>query len=432
MKKRPGIWDVPEIPGFGSPLDSEGLVGQSQKMLAEAFNADRVWFGVNGATGLLHSALLAIVKPGQAVLIPRNVHKSIINACIVGSLKPVFFDLPFLPDTGHMAPPDELWFKKIFESITSSEIDIGAVILVNPTYQGYSCQLEGIIEQIHSKNLPVLVDESHGTYFCCEIEENLSKSALKSGADLVVNSLHKSASGLAQTAVLWQKGNRINPIRIESSIGLLQTSSPSSLLLVSCEEALMEFINVEGKKKLASRLKDAIEIFDFLLEDGVPLIKNDDPLKLVLNTARYGITGFEADKWFISRGVIAELPEPGCLTFCLGLSCQKGLEKILKSNWDELKRSYSHRSRLLQFQRPPFSLLMSPKMSCTSAFYSKSRYIPIENSLGEISAEMLCPYPPGIPMLIPGEILDENRINWLIEHRSFWPEHIPSEIKVVL
>ena len=431
LRNRPGIWDLPELPDFGGPLISHGAVAESQKSLANQFGVNHGWYGVNGATGLLQAGLLAMAKPGTAVLMPRNVHRSVIQACVLGDLIPIIFDLPFIADRGHFLPPDVFWIEKVIEELPKDCPRISAVVLVHPSYQGYALNIVPLINQFHNKGWPVIVDEAHGTHFAVGLDE-LPKSGIESGADLVVHSLHKSAPGLVQTAVLWLQGNRIDPVAVERSIGLLQTTSPSALLLASCEASLLNLISPLGKRRLISRINYAKDIFLKLLNSGLPLIETQDPLRLLLHTAIAGITGFEADEWMMSRGIVAELPEPGCLTFCLGFAVHKGLERTLKRNWDELVAIHQNSVSLTSFIAPSFPLVTVPNISCFSAWTGNSKKILLADSAGKISSDLICPYPPGIPMLIPGELIGEKKVDWLNQQSLLWPKQIPSEIRVLL
>lgn len=431
LRKKPGIWDLPELPDFGGPLISDGLVAKSQMRLASLFGAARGWYGVNGATGLLQAGLLAMAPPGSAVLMPRNVHRSLIHACVLGDLTPVLFDLPFSKDRGHFLPPNLPWIQKVIQGI-SRELSskISAVVLVNPSYQGYSTNVVPLVKQFHQQGWPVIVDEAHGTHFAVGLE-SLPNSGIKAGADLVVHSLHKSATGLVQTAVLWWQGKLVDPLSVERSIGLLQTSSPSALLLASCESSLLELISKNGKKKLSERIYRAKEIFLKLSNKGLPLIENQDPLRLVLNTARAGITGFEADEWMISRGIVAELPEPGCLTFCMGFAPHNRLIGVLNKAWDGLISFYPDRTPIRDFLSPSFPLLSKLSIPLRDAWSGSSKVMSLKDAVGQISAEMVCPYPPGIPILIPGELLDKNHVSWLMQQKLLWPNQINSGIRVV-
>ena len=177
---------------------------------------------------------------------------------------------------------------------------------MHPTYQGYANDPTAVIQRLQQQDCCVLVDEAHGCHFAAGVDH--PPSALHCGADLVVHSLKKSAAGLAQTAVLWLQGERLDPIRVERSLSLLQTTSPSALLLASCEEALQHWQRRKGRQYLLERLQEAEGLADVLRNSGVPLLNNQDPLRLILHTGQAGITGLEADDWFLPRGLVGELP----------------------------------------------------------------------------------------------------------------------------
>ncbi|MBW3042271.1 lysine decarboxylase [Prochlorococcus marinus] len=431
LKLRPGIWDLPELFEIGGPLIGEGAVAESQKSSASEVGVDRCWYGVNGATGLLQSSLLALARPGQAVLMPRNIHKSCIQACLFGGLTPILFDVPFLSDRGHAYIFDRSWLQRVFIKAKELEEDIAAVVLVNPSYQGYSADMEPLIKEVHSHSLPVLVDEAHGGYLVSQIRADLPKSALTLGADLVVHSLHKSAPGLVQSAVLWSQGDKVDPFKIERSIELLQTSSPSSLLLASCESSIKELIEPKGQKKLNARIEEAESLSEFLISHDVPLLQNSDPLRLILHTSKYGLSGIEVDKKFIDKRIIGELAEPGTLTFCLGFSSHKGLKKKFVRVWNEILKSSNSQQKFSLFKRPPFNVVSKPLNPCSSSWGSNFESVSLKESIGRISVDMVCPYPPGIPLLVPGEVLDKARVDWLVEQRCFWPDQISDFVRVI-
>ena len=430
LNLRPGVWDLPELFEIGGPLISEGAIAESQKSSASEVGVERCWYGVNGATGLLQSSLLALARPGQAVLMPRNIHKSCVQACLFGGLIPLLFDVPYLTDRGHASVFDRKWLERVLKKAKEFEEDIAAVVLVNPTYQGYSADMESLIKEIHAHSLPVLVDEAHGAYLISQIRPDLPKSAIAFGADLVVHSLHKSACGLVQCAVLWSQGDRVDPFKIEKSIELLQTSSPSSLLLASCESAIKELFESKGLKKIKAQIEEAELLKEFLIRKEVPLIENSDPLKIILHTSKFGLNGIEVDKRFINKGIIAELAEPGTLTFCLGFSSHKRLGKRFISIWQEILTSFGQQKSCF-FKKPPFEFVTRPCKPCSYSWGSNFQMVNLKEAIGRISVEMICPYPPGIPLLIPGEILDEARINWLMEQKCYWPEQISDFVRVI-
>ena len=431
LKSPPGFWDLPELPEVGTPLSKGGLIAEAQKSLAEKFKTKRCFFGVNGASGLIQSGIIAMANPGEYIIMPRNVHISVIKACALQNIIPIFFDIEFSIKTGHYKPITKQWFEKIFKNLNLEEKKIAGVILVSPYYQGYVSDIEPLIEICHKNNLPVLVDEAHGSYFLFCENLNLPKSALRSKADLVVHSLHKSLNGLTQTAVLWYKGNLIEENKLIKSINLLQTTSPSSLLLSSCEESLKDWLNKDTLSKYEKRILEAKDIFQKLIQRNIPLIETQDPLKIVLNTSQVGIDGFTADRFFYKKGLIAELPEMMTLTFCLGFSKHKNFIFMFQKLWEELLIETKKNSFIFESKKPPFKLIESPEIPVGIAWRSKTYSIPLTQSLGKISGDIICPYPPGTPLIIPGERIDQERIDW-IETQSLYNEDLlNSHIRVL-
>ena len=422
LRKSPGIWDLPELPEIGSTLSKNGLIAKSQSSLSEKFNTKRCFYGVNGASGLIQSGIISMAKPGECILMPRNVHISVIKACALQNIIPIFFKVEFSKDTGHYKPITKKWFTKVFKNLNIKNKKIVGVILVNPYYQGYSSDLEPLIEICHQNNLPVLVDEAHGSYFLFCENLNLPKSALRLNADLVVQSLHKSLNGLTQTAVIWYQGDLIEESNLTKSINLLQTTSPSSLMLSSCEESLHDWLNKDNLSRYQNRILEAKDIFKKLIKKNIPLIKTQDPLKIVLNTSKIGIDGFTADKFFYKNGLISELPEMKTITFCLGFADQKNFIILFEKLWKKLLE-HPKRFKNLRALKPPFKLVETPAIEIGSAWRSKFHTIPISESLGKISGDIICPYPPGIPLIIPGERIDKERLDW-IEAQSLYNEDL--------
>ena len=431
LRQRAGVWDLPELAEIGGPLEPEGAVGESQRNSAAAMGADHCWYGVNGATGLLQAALLAMAQPGDAVLMPRNVHRSLIQACVLGDIEPLLYNVPYQTKQGHSAPPNLAWIKKVLADLPNHQRKIKAAVLVHPTYQGYANDPSDIIHALHEQGFSVLVDEAHGSHLAAAIDLDLPPSSLHCGADLVVHSLHKSAAGLAQTAVLWLKGKRVDRERIERCLGWVQTTSPSALLLASCESALKQLSNPRDKRILADRINEARLIQSRLIQSGVPLIETQDPLRIVLHTGSAGISGIDADAWFMQNGLIAELPEPGTLTFCLGLSKHRNLHSKMSRAWKKLIQSNQNQSAQKDFTTPPLPLLAKPDVKLSKAWNAPSKVLTFEQSEGEVASELVCPYPPGIPLLIPGERVDHARALWLAEQSRLWSDVLPNGIKVM-
>ncbi len=430
LKDEPGIWDLPELPELGSVLSDSGLIYEAQNYFSRKFSVNNCWFGVNGASGLIQSAILAIAKPGDYLLMPRNIHISVIKICILSKIKPVFFDLEFSERTGKYLPITKEWLITIFEHSLLKEIELSGIVLVNPTYDGFAFDINPIIEICHQYQLPVLVDEAHGAYFLFCENYGLPQSAVRAKADLVVHSLHKSLNGLTQTAILWHSGNNIKKEIIERSINLLQTTSPNSLLLSSCEESLKDWLNNDNLIEYKQTIDEARNIFNELSKRGLPLLKNQDPLKIILNVGEIGIDGFSCDEFFYKNGLIAELPELMSLTFCLGFAKQDNFVDAFEHIWKKFLLIRKTKNKL-KLVKPPFKLIQIPEFVPSEAWFKKSIKVPIKESLGRISAEIFCPYPPGIPLLVPGEKIDKKRVDWLLSQILYNKDLVNSYISVL-
>ena len=431
LRQPPGSWDRPELPEIGGPLEREGAVADAQARLASLLGVSGCWFGVNGATGLLQAALTALAGPGQAVLLPRNAHRSLIAGCVLGGIRPVFLPVPFLSDRGHPGAMSAQWLDSALMALPSIPESIVAAVLVHPTYHGYASDPTPLIAALHRRGLPVLVDEAHGTHFAFAGPEALPRSSLHAGADLVVHSLHKSAPGLGQTAVLWLQGRRVRSEAVQASLLRFQTSSPSALLLASCEATLNWMLTPEWQRLLHRRLKQAHQLAACLCAAGLPLARSDDPLRLILVTAEQGISGLDADAWFMKQGLIAELPEPLCLTFCLGFASHRGLAQRMQRLWRRLQLVRPGSKPLEPLLSPPLETSSTPELLPALAVRAPACELSLQDSAGRIAADMICPYSPGIPLLIPGERMGSDRLEWLLNQHRRWPELVPGKVKVL-
>jgi len=418
LRQPPGSWDLPELPQVGGPLLAEGAVAESQRRCAALLGAERCWFGVNGASGLLQVALLALAPPGSRVLLPRNLHRSLLHACVLGQLEPVLFALPFDAATGLWLPPSPEHLAAVIAAALATG-PLAAVALVSPSYQGLAADLPALAQVVHGAELPLLVDGAHGT-----------GAGMAAGADLEVLSLQKNAGGLAQSAALLAQGPRFDPAAIERALLWLSTSSPSALLLASCEAAIEELAGSGGQRRRARALAVATRLRQRCKAVGLPLLTTQDPLRLVLHTAELGINGLVADDWLLQRDVIAELPEPSTLTFCLGQRPPLGVSWRLPQVLQQLRRALGG-APLPPLEPPPLPRVGTPAMPIAAAWRAPAIPVPLSEAAGRIASQPLCPYPPGIPLLVPGERLDPERAAWLQRQSALWPGQIADTVMVV-
>jgi len=418
--------DLPELPAIGGPLEPDGAVAASQRRLAACVGAEHSWYGVNGASGLLQAALLAAVPPGGRVLLPRNLHRSLLHGCVLGDLRPVLYTPAFDLSTGLWLPPTAAQLADWLPQVLAAG-PLQLLVLLSPTYQGRAAPLAELVALAHGCSVPVLVDEAHGGHFA--LAPDLPTAALAAGADLVVQSLAKSLGSLAQTAVLHRQGPRVEAGAVERALGWLQTSSPSLPLLLAAERSIARAWGPAGGRRLTRQLQQARQLATGLRRRGLPLLSTDDPLRLVLATGPLGWEGPAADAWLLQRGVIAECPEVLTLTFCLGFGPVRGLERPLGRALAALAAAGGAAPPpLAPLPHPP---LAEPPLSPGVAWRAPGRTLPLAEAEGELAAEPLCPYPPGIPLLLPGERISGATVAWLLDLQRRWQGQIADTVRVL-
>jgi arginine decarboxylase len=406
--------DLPDLPGL-SLYSLDGAIAAAQNLAAEAFGADRTWFLVNGSTCGIMAAIMATCAPGDKIILPRNIHQSAIAGLILSGARPIFvmpeYDRKL--DLAHSVTAET-----IAESLKQHP-DTKAVMVLYPTYHGVCGDIDAIAQLVHSYDIPLLVDEAHGAHFA--FHPDLPMTALSAGADLVVQSTHKTLSALTQASIMHLKGDRIDAARVSKALQLLQSSSPSNLLLASLDAARQQMAtNSKALLDKALRLADAarsqIEQIAGLSILSLPQERSPgfyalDPTRLTVTVSGLGMDGFTADEIFAEKlGVTAELPTLQHLTFIISLgNTEDDIARLVKA-FERLSSEYVGNKKILQ---PHICQSCHSVLSPREAFFCATKTVPIHQAIGYISAETICPYPPGIPLLLPGEEITEDAIAFL-------------------
>ncbi len=412
--------DLPELPELDNLFAPEGVILEAQQLAAEIFGADFTYFLINGSTCGIISAILATCKAGDKIILPRNIHQSVISGLVLSGAIPIFinpvYDVNW--DINYSISPFDL------KNALQQHPDSKAVMVVYPTYQGVCGDLKEIAEITHQYNIPLLVDEAHGAHFTFHPE--LPPSALSQGADLTVQSTHKVLGAMTQSSMLHLRGNRIDRNSIRKALQLLQSTSPSYLLLASLD-ATRQQMALQGKQlmgktiELARQAKDSLRSIKglklFELQQSQPSFQYLDITRLTVDVRNLGITGYQADEILHQKlGVTAELPMLYNLTFIISLgNTQADINKLVEGLRNLVNQNnYSSDQELLEeinsyIKGKIYSCAISPR----EAFFADHKIINLEESIGCISAELICPYPPGIPVLMPGEIIRIEAINYL-------------------
>jgi spermidine synthase len=395
-----------------------GVIYEAEKLLADAFDADNAFMLVNGSTSGIQYMLMSALKEGDKVLLPRNVHKSAINALILSGTKPVFIQPEIDNEYGIV---NGITLKAVKHAVDINN-DIKALFVINPTYFGAVSDLKEIIAFAHSMNIKVLVDQAHGTHF--SFHPALPVNAAKLGADLVTISMHKTGGSLTQSSVLLHNEGLISKNQVRSTINLLQTTSANYLLMCSLDFARKKLV-LEGQERLDVLLKLTLSAKEEINKiAGLKCIIGEDyktsqkvfhydDLKIVVKVNDLGLSGFNVyDILANEYGVQVELAEPNVILAIVSFGdTPASINKLIGSLKDISRRYYK--------TFPPLNIdvsssLKNPKILMTprDAYYHPKKLMHITETSGLICGESLMIYPPGIPIVIPGEMITDD----MIEH----------------
>lgn len=400
------------------PLDNlchpVSVIGKAQKLAADAFGAGNAFFMVNGTTSAVQAMILYACKEGEKIIMPRNVHRSAINALIVSGAIPVYVD-PGID--ANLGIPLGMSVKSALKAMDENP-DAKAVLVNNPTYYGVCSDLRSIVSLAHERGMLALADEAHGTHFY--FSSLCPPSAMECGADLSAASMHKSGGSLTQSSILLCASG-IDEGRMRQIINLTQTTSPSYLLMSSLDlsrrnlalrgeetfKRVIEYaryargeINKIGDYYAFSKeLINGSDVFDF------------DETKLSVHTLGTGISGMEV--YDILRDEYDIQTEFGDISNILAYISvgdrQRDIERLISALAD-IRRNYKRpKYGLPSREYIPPEVEVSPR----EAFYSETQRLPLRDAVGRISAEFAMCYPPGIPILAPGERVTEQIVDYI-------------------
>jgi arginine decarboxylase len=406
--------DFPDLPGLNL-FETDGAIAQAQALAAQLFGAEETWFLVNGSTVGILASILATCGAGDKIILPRNVHQSVISGLILSGAHPVVVSPDYNPawDLAYCMTP-----ASVAEALAQYP-EACAVLMVSPTYHGVCGNVEAIAILAHQHNIPLIVDEAHGAHFVFHPE--LPTSALEAGADLVVQSTHKMLGALTQSSMLHLQGPRIKAARISQLLQMLQSSSPSSLLLASLDAARHQMVT-QGQSLMECTLQSAHQAKIQIQQTGLttlvppsPSAQTDgfvdcDPTRIVVDVSALGVDGFTADDILTHQfGVTAELPTLRQLAFIISLgNTEKDMNRLVQglTNLAQMQDS----SELQVSSTLCLPTLKLPALSPREAFFAAHESLSIKQSVGRISAETICPYPPGIPLIFSGEQITPDAI----------------------
>lgn len=400
------------------PLDNlvhpVSVIKEAEQLAADAFGAHHAFFMVNGTTAAVQAMIMSVCKQGDKIIMPRNVHRSAINALIITGAIPVYVNPGVDKKLGISLG---MSLAAVREAIDEHP-DAKAILVNNPTYYGICSDLKNITELAHSHNMYVLADEAHGTHFY--FSDNMPLNAMAAGADMAAISMHKTGGSLTQSSLLVIS-NRLKIGHVRQIINLTQTTSGSYLLLTSLDISRRN-LALHGKKifekvaQLAAYAREEINKIGGYYAYSAELINGDsvfdfDPTKLSVYTRDIGLAGIEVyDILRDDYGIQIEFGDIGNILAIISVGDRALALERLVSSLSEIKRRYmKDKSGMFDHEYINPIVEMPPQ----KAFYSDQYSVPLDRSTGRTSAEFVMAYPPGIPILAPGERITNEIIDYI-------------------
>ncbi|TYS13634.1 aminotransferase class I/II-fold pyridoxal phosphate-dependent enzyme [Rossellomorea vietnamensis] len=396
-------YDVTELAGLDDLHAPEDAIREAQELLTEHYQSEKSYFLVNGSTVGNLAMILGVCNEGDVVFVQRNCHKSILNGLQLANVKPVFLHPEFDEQTAVSSGISQATLIQALKLYPNAK----ALILTYPTYYGTVYDIKSLIELAHGHEINVLVDEAHGAHFSCGAP--FPSSSLGWGADVVVQSAHKTLPAMTMGSFLHIGTDGIEHKRIEHYLGMLQSSSPSYPIMGSLDYA---------RQYIASYSVEDIDFFrdkrnNFikgLRGAGYEIIESADPLKLLVRLQ--GFSGYELQEELENRSVFAELADPYQVLFILPL--------IKKGMTFPFEKALLSMKAIEPSEGIPELILLEKQQKITALRHSfkemekkEKGWAAVDEAVGKTAAEVLIPYPPGIPLFYPGEEILEESISEL-------------------
>lgn len=407
--------DLTCLPDTDNICNPKGVIKEAEELAAEAFGADKAFFLVNGTTNGIQAMIMAVCKPGDKIILPRNAHKSAFGGLIVSGAIPIYvrpeMDLEYGISTGVSV--------ETLREALEQHPDAKGVFIINPNYYGTASNLVEIVKLAHSYGVPVLVDEAHGGHL--HLSEKLPLSAMEAGADIAASSTHKLIGSMTQSSMLLMKSKLISPQRVKAVLNITQTTSPSYVLLSSLDVARKQ-IALNGKELINKTIELAlwareemrniqgIKLFD--PGEKTPGCEKYDITKLTINVQGLGLSGYDMERILRKKYRIqVELADLYNVIFLLTLADDKNTVQYLINSCKEIAEG-RQLENIVKFA-PPWPAIPPVSVTPRDAMYSDTRKVPLAEAIGEVSAEMIMAYPPGIPLVCPGEYISKETVDYV-------------------
>ena len=407
-----------EFDNLGTLHPATGPIKEAQELAAEAFGAKKTFFLLNGSTAGNLAIAAAYTKKGQKVIVNRNCHRSILTGLIISGAEPVWV-CPNRIDDWSIWGNVEAWQ---IEELLEKNKDVSMVWITNPTYEGVVSDIKSISQVCKKYNVPLVVDEAHGCLW--NFNKHLPETALKLGADVVVHSLHKTGGSMSQTSMLHvAKDSKLDEKSIEKALKLLHTTSPSLLLLASIDAARANLQTPSGLKQIDNAISNAKYLRKRL--DNIPnlhQLKADFGYKTDVTKVFIKIDGLSGKRLESILEIDFNIEVESASDIGVLILCNMGNKRSdFKYLADSLQKIASeHYKDIYYLEKRKHMPMLEPKimMSMREAYYSEKETIKKEDAIGRISAEVVAECPPGISILLPGELITEEHMPYLNDYET--------------
>ena len=405
--------DITEIPGADNLFQTEDVILEIMEKYKRLYGSKKSYLLVNGSSVGLIAGILSCTKRGDKVILARNSHKSIFNAMRLGGLDPVYLFPEILEGHGILGgiSPEEV--KKLMDE----NPDAGCVVLPSPNYYGICSDIRAIAEACHERNKVLIVDQAHGAHLKF-IGEGYPMSAEEGGADIVINSTHKTLASWTQTAVMNVMSDRVDLNVIEDNLQILESSSPSYPLMLSLDINADILLDEAKSENLFGEWKEAVDMF-YSAAGQIPGLKIiEDPMldrtKFNMDMGDLGLTGNELEVLLNERGIFVELVTGNIIMGMTGIGTTKEhVERLVTALRDIASERRTEDCTGAKEQ--PGILTFKPERAPVP---EEKESVLIDDCAGRVCAGSIIPYPPGIPLLCPGEVITKELIDYVKKLRS--------------
>ncbi|MEU0335129.1 ornithine decarboxylase [Streptomyces sp. NPDC006193] len=403
--------DVLSLNGLDDRRQSQGVLEQAQELMADAVGAEHAFFSTCGSSLSVKTAMLSVAGPGEKLLLSRNAHKSVIAAVIINGVEPVWVHPKFDAERHLAHPPEPDDVRKALRE----HPDAKGMLLITPTDWGTCADVRGVADACHAFDVPLIVDEAWGAHL--PFHPDLPVWGMDADADLVVTSVHKMGGAVEQSSVFHLQHDRVSPDVLKQREDLLGTTSASSLVYASLDGWRRQMVE-QGRDLLDTALHRAERIRAQLRElPGLRVMGGEiveaglaaefDPMKIVIDVRELGISGMQASEWLRTNCHIDVGGSDTCrISASITCADDDETEKLLVESVRSLVEHADSIERQPYVRLPePGTLELEQALLPRDAFFGPAEQVPAERAVGRIAAEMICPYPPGVPVVAPGEVI---------------------------